>query len=168
MSRFVPHTGAARGGLAALLAMLVVAGLAGGALLARRVLADRRGDALGEAAVAAATQLGVNFTTLDYRSFDRDAARVLAVSTGTFRREFGAQSSQLKQLVTTNKAVSKGRVVTAGLVSNDGDSARVLLVVDAEVTNTSATTPAPRHYRMQVDLSRAGEQWLASQLQFVG
>lgn len=157
-----------RAALTAVLGLLVVVGLVATGLLARTVLDDRRRAAGGEAAVAAATQLGVNFTTLDYRTFDRDAQRVLDEATGTFRKEFEAQTSQLKQLVSANKAVSKGKVVQAGLVSHDADDARVLLVVDADVTNTAATTPVARHYRIQVDLSRSGDRWLANQLQFVG
>lgn len=158
----------ARLALAAALAVLVVAGLVVGGLLGRRVLAERRSAAAGDDAVAAATQLAVNFTTLDYRTFDRDAQRVLDGATGTFKQEFAAQTDQLGKLVTSNKAVSKGKVLAAGLVSHDADSARVLLVVDADVTNTAATTPVARHYRMQVDLTRSGEQWLTDQLQFVG
>jgi Mce-associated membrane protein len=154
--------------LAAVLALLVVAGLVAGALLGRRVLAERSSAAAGEDAVAAATQLAVNFTTLDYRTFDRDAQRVLDDATGTFKKEFAAQTDQLQKLVTTNKAVSQGKVIKPGLVSHDADTARVLLVVDADVTNTSATTPVARHYRMQVDLTRSGDQWLTDQLQFVG
>lgn len=154
--------------LAAVLAVLVVAGLVAGGLLGRRVLAERRSAAAGEDAVAAATQLAVNFTTLDYRTFDRDAQRVTDDAAGTFRKEFSAQTAELKQLVTSNKAVSKGKVLKAALVSHDADSARVLLVVDADVTNTAATTPVARHYRMQVDLTRSGERWLTDQLQFVG
>ena len=116
-----------RNALAATLALLVVAGLFAAVLVGRSVLASRQRVALGDDAVAAATQLAVNFTTLDYRSFDRDARRVLDGSTGTFKAEFSAQSSQLKQLVTANKAVSKGKVLRAGLVAYDTDSARVLL-----------------------------------------
>ncbi|WP_200941977.1 hypothetical protein [Angustibacter sp. Root456] len=154
--------------LAAVLAALVVAGLVVGGLLGRRVLAERRSTAAGQDAVAAATQLAVNFTTLDYRTFDRDAQRVVDDATGTFKKEFAAQTDQLKKLVTSNKAVSKGKVLKAGLVSHDADSARVILVVDADVTNTAAATPVARHYRMQVDLTRSGDQWLTDQLQFVG
>jgi Mce-associated membrane protein len=153
----------ALGMVALVLAAVVVGGFAG-----RRVLDARHDQTAGDDAVAAASQLGVNFTTLDYQSFDRDSGRVLAGSTGEFKKEFSAQSAELKKLVTANKAVSKGKVLSAGLVSHDADSARVLLVVDADVTNTSATTPVPRHYRIQVDLSRAGSRWLANQLQFVG
>ena len=154
--------------VAGVLAVLVVAGLAAGVVVGRRVVAQRAAAAAGEDAVAAASQLGVNFTTLDYRTFDRDSQRVLQGATGTFKKEFAAQTGELQQLVTTNKAVSRGKVIKAGLVSHDADSARVLLVVDADVTNTSATTPVARHYRMQVDLTRSGEQWLTDQLQFVG
>lgn len=154
--------------LAGVLAVLVVAGLVVGGLLGRRLLAERRSDAAGQDAVAAATQLAVNFTTLDYRTFDRDAQRVVDDATGTFKKEFSAQTGELKKLVTSNKAVSKGKVLKAGLVSHDADSARVLLVVDADVTNAAATTPVARHYRMQVDLTRSGDQWLTDQLQFVG
>jgi Mce-associated membrane protein len=154
--------------LAVAMAVIVLAAVVVGGFAGRRVLDQREDDAAGDAAVAAASQLGVNFTTLDYHSFDRDSARVLADATGEFKKEFSGQSAELKKLVTENKAVSKGAVRSAGLVSHDADSARVLLVVDADVTNTSATTPVPRHYRIQVDLSRAGSRWLTNQLQFVG
>lgn len=168
MSASLGRLPAGRTVTAVALAVLVVAALVATAVVGRRVLDERRSDAAGQAAVAAATQLGVDFTTLDYRTFDRDSGRVLDAATGTFKKEFAAQSSELKELVASNKAVSKGTVVKAGLVSHDADSARVLLVVDADVTNTAATTAVPRHYRMQVDLSRSGGRWLTDQLQFVG
>jgi Mce-associated membrane protein len=154
--------------LAVAMAVLVLGAVVVGGFAGRRLLDARHDQAAGDDAVAAASQLAVNFTTLDYQSFDRDSGRVLAGATGQFRAEFSGQSAELKKLVTANKAVSKGKVLSAGLVSHDSDSARVLLVVDADVTNSSATTPVPRHYRMQVDLSRAGTRWLANQLQFVG
>jgi Mce-associated membrane protein len=110
----------------------------------------------------------VNFTTIDYRTFDADAARVVTGATGTFRDEFTAQSAQLKTLVNQNRSVTKGSVLSAALVSHDSDSARVLLVVDAAVTNTSATSPVPRHYRIQLDLARSGSTWRTDQLEFIG
>ena len=71
--------------------------VAAGAFVGRRVLDDRRTDARGADAVAAAGQLGVNFTTLDYRTFDRDSSRVLADATGTFKKEFAAQSAAAQE-----------------------------------------------------------------------
>ena len=154
--------------LAAALALALLAGLVAAGLVGRSVLAARADDARGQDAVAAATQLGVNFTTIDYRTFDADAARVVAGATGTFKNEFTAQSAQLKTLVTQNRSVTQGSVLSAALVSHDADSARVLLVLDAAVTNTSATSPVPRHYRIQLDLARSGSTWRTDQLEFVG
>lgn len=151
-------------GLAVLtVAAVALAGVLGFRLLEQRQAEQRRADVL-----AAATQVAVNFTTLDHTTFDADTARVLAGATGTFAEEFSGQVAQLRGVVTQNKAVSTGKVLQAGLVSIDEDSARVLVAVDADVTNTSLKTPAARHYRLQLDMARVGDRWKAGQLQFVG
>jgi Mce-associated membrane protein len=110
----------------------------------------------------------VNFTTLDYRQLDRDLGRVLDGATGEFRSQFEAGTKDLSELVTANQAVSEGEVLEAGIVSDDADSARVLVVADSTVTNAAETEPQKRHYRLQLDLVRDGERWLVSDLQFVG
>jgi Mce-associated membrane protein len=116
----------------------------------------------------AARQAAVNFTTLDYRELDRDLGRVLDGATGEFRTQFEAGTKDLSELVTANQAVSQGEVLEAGLVSDDADSARVLVVADSTVTNASDPQPQKRHYRLQLDLVRDGDRWLVSDLQFVG
>lgn len=118
--------------------------------------------------LAAARQQVVNFTTLDHRSLDRDLGRVLAGATGQFRAQFEAGTENLSELVTTNEAVSEGEVLEAGIVSDDADSARVLVVADSTVTNTADPAPQKRHYRMQLDLVLKRGHWLVSDLQFVG
>jgi hypothetical protein len=40
--------------------------------------------------------------------------------------------------------------------------------VDADVTNTSATTPSARHYRIQLDQARQGGRWLGTDRSCVG
>jgi Mce-associated membrane protein len=116
----------------------------------------------------AARQAAVNFTTLDYRRLDRDLGRVLAGATGEFRSQFEAGTKDLSELVTANQAVSKGEVLEAGVVSDDADSARVLVVADSTVTNAAESEPQKRHYRLQLDLVRDGERWLVSDLKFIG
>lgn len=128
--------------------------------------ADR--DARRTAILAAARQHAVNFTTLDYRRLDRDLGRVLDGATGQFRRQFKAGTADLSTLVTENQAVSKGEVLEAGIVSDDTDSARVLVVADSTVTNTADPGPQKRYYRLQLDLVLRGDRWLVSDLQFVG
>lgn len=149
--------------LALVLAALVVVGIT-----ARGVLQDRSADEARADAVAAARRLAVSFTSLDYRSYDRDAAAVVAGASGTLKQEFSQQSAALKKAMTSNRSVTKGSVLDAAVVAADSDSARVLLVVDADVTNTSAPTPTARHYRIQLDMSHQHGRWLGTNLSFVG
>ena len=155
--------------LLALLGLGVVAVLAVVVLLAVQLRDARAEDQRREDILQSARQQGVNITTLDYRSVDRDLSRVLAQSTGTFRKEFKAGTKDLTDLVVKNKAVSKGEVLEAGVVTADSDSARVLVVADATVGNSaSADQQQVRHYRMQLDMVRSGNRWLTSTLTFVG
>ena len=115
-----------------------------------------------------ARQQGINLTTLDHRTVDEDLGRVLDSATGTFKEEFEAGTKDLTDLVVENEAVSTGEVLEAGIVTADGDSARVLVVVDSTVSNTATGEEQVRHYRMQLDLTRSGARWLTSGLEFVG
>ncbi len=159
-----------RAGTLALVVLLVLAVLGSLVVLATRigpVLGQRGTDERRTQVLQQAKQAAVNFTTLDYESFDEDVELVLDGSTGTFREQFRAGVDDVRELVTQNRSRSVGTVREAALVSDDDDSARVLVVVDTEVTNVASTTPVPRHYRIQMDLTRTGDSWLVSDLTFV-
>lgn len=153
--------------------LLTVLGLAAAAaVVAAVLLAMKLQDAPDEEArrqeiLQAARQQGVNITTLDHRSVDRDLQRVLALATGDFRKEFEAGTKELTDLVVQNEAVSTGEVLEAGIVTADSDSARVLVVADSTVSNSATEEQQVRHYRMQLDLVRRGDRWLTSSLSFV-
>lgn len=174
MSRPSPRSAAVSGRTLVLgaLALLTVAALVATALLLPKVSAASARDDRRAAILHAARQQAVDFTTLDYRHLDRDLGRVLRGSTGDFRKQFRAGTKDLTDLVTKNRAVAKGAVLEAGLVSSDADSARVLVVADSTVTNTASPKPEKRHYRIQMDLVRdpsvQGGRWLVSDLTFVG
>lgn len=150
------------------LGLTLVAALVLAAVLGRQALQQRSGAQDRADALSAARQIAVNFSTLDYRSFDQDIARVSGEATGSFRSDFAAQAAQIKSVVVADKSVSTGQVAQTALVSSSSKAARVLVVLDADVTNTSTTTPTARHYRVQLDLAKVHGRWLASQLQFVG
>ncbi|MDF3143783.1 MULTISPECIES: hypothetical protein [unclassified Streptomyces] len=132
-------------------------------LYAQREAEHRRQDIL-----SAARQSALNFTSLDYRHYDRDSANVLAGATGDFKKQFAAQTEQLTQLVATNKSVSEGQVLDAGIVRSDENSARVLVVADSKVTNTAVPQGEARTYRLQLDLVHRDGHWLTSDVEFVG
>lgn len=129
----------------------------------QRAAEQRRQDIL-----AAARQSALNFTSLDYRRYDRDSANVLKGATGDFRKEFAAQTEELTELVAQNKSVSEGQVLDAGIVRSDERSARVLVVADSKVTNTAVPKGEARTYRLQLDLVHEGGRWLTSDVDFVG
>ncbi|GAA3774062.1 hypothetical protein GCM10022403_006340 [Streptomyces coacervatus] len=123
----------------------------------------RRQDILG-----AARQSALNFTSLDYRHYDRDSGNVLKGATGDFKKQFTAQTAQLTKLVAENRSVSEGQVLDAGIVRSDARSARVLVVADSKVTNTAVPGGEARTYRLQLDLVYRGGRWLTSDVEFVG
>ena len=156
---------------AAALAALVLAAVAALVVISMtvpRISAAGDRDQRRTEVLEAARQQAVNFTTLDYEHLDRDLGRVLAGATGDFRAQFEKGTKDLSQLVTANQAVSEGEVLEAGIVSDDADSARVLVVADSTVTNSASADPQRRHYRLQMDLVHRGDRWLVSDLQFVG
>ena len=129
----------------------------------QREAEQRRQDLL-----AAARQSALNFTSLDYRHYDRDSANVLESATGDFKKQFAAQTEELTQLVAQNKSVSEGQVLEAGIVRSDEHSARVLVVADSRVTNIAAPKGEARTYRLQLDLVHRDGRWLTSDVEFVG
>ncbi len=125
-------------------------------------VADRR-----QAALTAARQEAVNFTSYDYGALDRDFGRVIDNATGTFKDDFTKQSQQLRDLITKGQATSVGTVLDAAVVNAGPSNAVVLAVVDDKVKNVNIPDGATRHYRLRIALNRTGARWLVSDLQFV-
>ena len=129
---------------------------------------QREGDQHRQDILAAARRSALNFTSLDYRHYDRDSANVLAGATGDFKKQFAAQTDQLTELVAQNKSVSEGQILEAGIVRSGENSARVLVVADSKVTNTAVPQGEARTYRLQLDLVHRDGRWLTSDVEFVG
>lgn len=149
--------------VALVVAALVAVGFLGAQARAAASEQENRAEAL-----RVARQLTVNFTTLDYRSFDADMKRVQALAAGDLAKQSSNVFTELRKVLEQNKMVAKGEVLEAGLVSFDQDSARALVVADASVTNVLTKRPEQRHYRFQLDLSKEPEGWRVVDLQVVG
>lgn len=154
--------------LAWALSVLLVLALAGTVLAAVLLAGQHSRDSDRTAVLQAGRQTVVDFTTYKYESWDADVQRVIADATGPFKDEFTATSGELKGPVVANKASSEGEVLEAGVVSMDSDSAQVLVVADATVTNTAIPSGQLRHYRIKLDLVRENGRWLTAGLQAVG
>ncbi|MFJ8079844.1 hypothetical protein ACIQ6Y_04335 [Streptomyces sp. NPDC096205] len=133
-----------------------------------RVYEHREAEQRRQDILAAARQSALNFTSLDYRHYDRDSAQVLKGATGDFKEQFAGQTEELTKLVAQNRSVSEGQVLEAGVVRSDEDSARVLVVADSKVTNVAVPKGEGRTYRLQLDLVLEDGRWLTSAVEFVG
>jgi Mce-associated membrane protein len=161
-------SGRRRGWLVLTLLVLVIALAATSVWLA--VGAYNRGeDAAARAdALQASRQTVQNFVSISAATIDRDLQRVSDGATGDFADEFGRGKAQVKSVVVANKVASEGQVLESAVVSSDRDSASVLVIVDAKVTNVSAPKGQLRHYRIKVDLAKVDNDWRVATLKFVG
>jgi Mce-associated membrane protein len=146
--------------VALLVAVVVVFGI--------RVVEHQRDDAARTEATAAARQTVQDFISLTAATIDRDLERVSDGATGDFGDEFERGKAQVKDVVVKNKVRQTGKVLDAAVVSSDRDSALVLVVADATTYNVNAPKGQLRHFRVQVDLAKVGDDWRVSTLKFVG
>lgn len=121
------------------------------------------------AALQTARQQAVNLTTISYQTAERDLARIIAASTGTLKTQFQTQAKSFPGVLRTEKSVSTGRVLAAGVKSQDGKVVEALVAVDATVRNAaSGGAGVVKHYRMDMRLVLVGRRWLVSTVAFAG
>ena len=157
--------------LPAVLSVLVVVLLVATLVLAWVVKGHRDDrealESAREAALRAGRQAILNLDALSAATVDADLKRVVDGATGDFKKQFTQAQSDLKSLVVARKTVSKGTILSAGVVRADLDSATVLVAVDRVVTDTTNTAGTTARDRWKVDLEKHGGRWLVSGLEGV-
>jgi hypothetical protein len=159
--------------LPVLLALLLVLPVVAAAALWRWQAAElgtaEDGRSEDEAAVTAATRETLAWASVDWRKADEYVTTVEDGATGAFLSQFQDSEPALRQLLASNRSVQVPTIPKdgAGLLERSGDEARVLIAMDATVTNKSAKTPQPRQYRLEVTLTKQDGDWLTSGLEFI-
>jgi Mce-associated membrane protein len=153
--------------------VLLAALLAADAVLFFRPRGASTHDVVTRRVLAAARQEAVNLTTIAYTSAAHDLDRILAGATGGLRQQFQTQRAQFPSVLARDKSVSRGRVLSAGVISLSAanDTARVDVATDATVSTTGGGTTAQsvlKHYRMVMQLRLVHGQWLVSDVAFAG
>ena len=157
-----------RTGLLVGLGLLLLALTAATVLLGLRVVEARAQDDSREDALRYAKQMAINLTSISVEDLDNDISQVLEGATGEFEDDFANRSDNLREVLTTNKVTSEGKVLEAALVRADEETATALVVVDATVRNAANPDGGVNTYRMKLELERQGDRWLTSLLEFVG
>jgi Mce-associated membrane protein len=131
-------------------------------LQAQQAVTQRRDDAL-----EAAKRAILDLDALSAATIDKDIARVVVSATGTFKTQFAKAQADLRSLVVSRKTVSKGTILSAGVVRADQDTATVLVAVDRFVTDTTNVKGVTARDRWKVSLELHGGRWLVANLEAV-
>jgi Mce-associated membrane protein len=125
--------------------------------------ADQRSEAISSASVYA-----VDLTTYDYRHLETATDVVAAESTPAFARQYRAASRTKAAALRTQRSVSTGITVAAGIQDETSATAHVLVLVDQSISNTSTPRAQTTRSALKITLARtrttAGPRWLISDL----
>ena len=124
---------------------------------------------------AAARKAALAFLDVDYRDMDPRVKKVLALSTGTFKKQYTDTSVNLIAAAREGRAVSSGSIRYVGISEADGDAAKVYVAADSTVSNLAMqkarekgeTVDDKRYYRFELSLTKVDGRWLLNDLQFV-
>jgi Mce-associated membrane protein len=154
-------------GWAAVAGVAVVAVLAGlTGWLGYRAYERHQANAQRDLFVQVARQGAVNLTSISYTEIDADVQRIIDLSTGAFREDFEQRSKPFIEVVKAAQSKSEGTVTDAGLESQRGDSAQILVAV-AVKSQTAGGQEAPREWRMRIEVRSVGDDARVSNVVFV-
>ena len=114
---------------------------------------------------AAAGQLAVDFTSIDYTKMHSEFAATAKHATPEFRTKYLATVKAFTPLYRKGKVVQTTSVDVAALQSMTPTTAVVLVALKGRATNTATPNGSEQLFRMQIDLAKVGKTWLASNVQ---
>ncbi|BCP07989.1 hypothetical protein MINTM020_00870 [Mycobacterium paraintracellulare] len=160
--RLTPVRLAAVLGLATVVALSALAGWFG-----YRGFHARQAQHQRELLVQVGRQGALNLTTIDWRHADADVQRILESATGQFYDDFSQRSAAFIDVVKKAQSTSVGRITEAGLESQSGNDAQVVVAVSVKTSNLGAAEQETRHWRMRITVQNVGGGMKVSNVGFV-
>jgi Mce-associated membrane protein len=127
----------------------------------------RQAQQQSELLIRVGRQGALNLTTIDYQHADSDIQRILDSATGSFYDDFAKRSQPFVEVLTKAQSKSVGTITEAGLESQAGDEAQVLVAVSVVTTNVGEPASEPRHWRMRISVKKVGDDAKVSNVAFV-
>jgi Mce-associated membrane protein len=112
-------------------------------------------------------QCALNLTTIDWQHADNDVQRVLDSATGQFYDQFSKRKQPFIEVIKKAQSKSVGTITEAGLESDSGDNAQVLVAVSIKTSNLGAEDQQPREWRMRISMEKSGDEVKVSNVAFV-
>ena len=163
-----PTAGMSHVRLATIIGLVVVVALAGFVgWLGFRAYGSHQAEEQRQLFLQVGRQGAVNLTTIDYTHADADVQRILDSATDTFYDDFSKRSQPFVDVVKQAQSKSIGTVTSAGLESETGDTAQVLVAVTVKTSNAGAAEQEPRAWRMRILVKKVGDEAKVSNVEFV-
>src|SRR5699024_7763489 len=108
-----------------------------------------------------------NLTTIDHRHAEADVRRVLDLATGSFRASFARSAPELIDTVKRERSKAVGTATAAGLASDAGNQAQVLVAVNVRSNHLGGLDKPPKELRMRVLVQKAGSRIKVSDVEIV-
>jgi len=118
-------------------------------------------------ALDAGRRYATDLATYSYQNLDNNMSVVRAHSAGEFSGQYQQVASNLKDLILKYQSNSSAKIIQAGLVNGNRDTAEVLVFLDQTVTNTNSPQPRVDRNRMQLSLIRQDGDWKLSNVQLM-
>jgi Mce-associated membrane protein len=117
----------------------------------------------------AAKQAAEDLSSYDYRTIDADLKRATEHTTGRFRGDFTAMTSQVKPSATQRQAVVQGTAVRTAVESVDveGNKAIALVYLNQTSAMGSSGQRTPNQFTLRMVMTKVGDRWLVSGLQML-
>jgi Mce-associated membrane protein len=145
----------------------VVASTAVAGWLGFREYQARQGQQQSELLVQVGRQGALNLTTIDWQHADKDVRRILDSATGAFHDDFAKRSQPFVEVLKKAQSKSVGTITEAGLESQAGDEAQVLVAVSVITSNAGEPEAEPRHWRMRISVKKIGDEAKVSNVAFI-
>ena len=151
--------------VAGLVVLVVLAALVG--WLSYRAHQSSAAQHQRELFVQVGRQGAVNLTTIDWQHADSDVDRILDTATGSFHDDFASRSQPFIDVVKQSKSTTVGTITEAGVESESGDSAQILVAVTVKTSNAAAPEQELRSWRMRVGVQKVGADVKVANVEFV-
>jgi Mce-associated membrane protein len=112
-------------------------------------------------------QGALNLTTIDFEHVDDDVKRIVDSATGPFYDQFQQRVQPFTEVVKQVKSKSVGNVTEAGVESESGTEAKVLVAVTVNTSVAGQPEQAPRAWRMRLTVQKVGDDAKVSSVEFV-
>jgi Mce-associated membrane protein len=155
------------------LALVLACGCVFGGVLVYQAHRDQDRDAAeqeryGDVMHAAEDEVEA-FINIDFTKAQESIDAVAAGATGDFKKQYDTSTDGVIDVLQRNQSVMDGKVLWAGVVNLDSDSATVIAATTGTVANVSTDNkPVSRSFRLKLDLVRVDGVWLTNNLEFVG